>query len=123
MLDFDNGFMFQLFRVNGTFRHYVRLSWQLRKMCSLTFLSMELVRDFLAMKVIKTLQLLNFNFLVQFGDITCHESIYLLTVLNLLECGRTKNYLPRLKLLSIVPASTLRAESLSIFLDKSGRGK
>ena len=91
MLDFDNGFMFQLFRVNGTFRLYVRLSWQLRKMCSLTFLSMELVRDFLAMKVIKTLQLLNFNFLVQFGDVTCHESIYLLTVLNLLECGRTKN--------------------------------
>ena len=51
---------------------------------------MELVRDFLAMKVIKTLQLLNFNFLAQFGDITCHESVYLLTVLNLLECGRTK---------------------------------
>ena len=61
---------------------------------------MKLVRDFLPMKVIKTLQLLNFNFLVQseliltlvqFGDITCHESIYLLTVLNALECGRTKN--------------------------------
>ena len=65
-LDFDNGFMFQLFRVNGTFRHYVRLSWQktrpLRNMCSISFLIMELVRDFLAMKVIKTLQLLNFIF-------------------------------------------------------------
>ena len=70
MLDFDNGFMFQLFRVNGTFRHYVRLSWQLRQMRSISFLIIELVRDFLAMKVIKTLQLLNFNFLVQFGDIT-----------------------------------------------------
>ena len=32
---------------------------------------MELVRKFLAMKIIETLQLLNFNFLVQFGDITC----------------------------------------------------
>ena len=94
-LNFDNGFMFQLFRVNGTFRHYVRLSRQktrpLRKMCSISFLIMELLRDFLAMKVIKTLQLLNFNFLVQFGDITCHESTYLLTVLNLLEFGRTRN--------------------------------
>ena len=87
MLDFDNGFMFHLFRVNATFRHYVRLSWQLRKMCSIRFLIVELVRDFLAMEVIKTLQLLNFNFLVQFGDITCHESIYLLTLLNMLECG------------------------------------
>ena len=38
---------------------------------------MELVRDFLAMKVIKTLQLLNFNFLVQFGDITHLSWIFL----------------------------------------------
>ena len=32
---------------------------------------MKLVRNFLAMKIIETLQLINFNFLVQFGDITC----------------------------------------------------
>ena len=48
-------------------------------MCSVSFLIMELVRNFLAMKVIKTLQLLNFNFSVQFGDI---ESIYFLTAPN-----------------------------------------
>ena len=35
------------------------------------FLIMELVRNFLAVKVIEKLQLMNFNFLVQFGDITC----------------------------------------------------
>ena len=32
---------------------------------------MELVWNVLAMKIIETLQLLNFNFLVQFADITC----------------------------------------------------